>query len=243
MITCHDGFTLRDLVSYREKHNLANREDNRDGHNHNLSDNCGVEGPTRDRRIRALRQRRERTFLATLLLARGVPMLSHGDEWGRSQGGNNNAYCQDNPTAWVAWGSPHRGPSSRRLAFLRRLAALRRRFAILRQGPFPARWRGPDGVELKPEDWQREESGGLSMQLEDLLLLFNPEEGAVTFRLPTAGRGRCWHLLLDSDNPLPRPLRPGRRRHRHSWDVAAGSLVLLRRRATGLQGRRRTKPQ
>jgi len=121
-VTAHDGFTLHDLVSYNEKHNQANGEDNRDGNDHNLSWNCGVEGPTDDPAIVALRERQKRNFLATLLLSQGAPMLLAGDEMGRTQGGNNNAYCQDNETSWVDW-----TPSAERdalRAFVRRLIAL-----------------------------------------------------------------------------------------------------------------------
>ena len=102
-ITAHDGFTLNDLVSYNEKHNEANGEDNRDGDNHNASWNCGAEGPTDDPKINAMRQRQRRNFLATLLLSQGVPMLLGGDEYGRTQDGNNNAYCHDDEISWLGW--------------------------------------------------------------------------------------------------------------------------------------------
>ena len=102
-VTCHDGFTLQDLVSYESKHNVANGEENRDGNDHNLSRNWGVEGPTESPRVRHVRERMQRNFLATLAFSQGVPMLSHGDELGRTQRGNNNAYCQDGPLTWVDW--------------------------------------------------------------------------------------------------------------------------------------------
>ena len=102
-VTAHDGFTLRDLVSYNEKHNEANGEDNNDGESHNRSWNCGVEGPTDDQEVNALRARQQRNFLATLLLSQGVPMICHGDELGRTQQGNNNGYCQDNEISWIDW--------------------------------------------------------------------------------------------------------------------------------------------
>src|SRR6476646_5499601 len=102
-ITAHDGFTLNDLVSYNEKHNEANLEENRDGENNNLSSNCGAEGPTDDSNVNSVRERQKRNFLATLLLSQGVPMISHGDELGRTQRGNNNAYCQDNELTWIDW--------------------------------------------------------------------------------------------------------------------------------------------
>src|SRR4029453_11456315 len=102
-VIAHDGFTLRDLVSYNKKHNEANKEGNRDGESHNRSWNCGAEGPTKDPEINALRARQQRNFLATLLLSQGVPMIAHGDELGRTQQGNNNVYCQDNETSWIDW--------------------------------------------------------------------------------------------------------------------------------------------
>ena len=105
-VTAHDGFTLRDLVSYNEKHNAANKENNNDGESHNRSWNCGVEGPTTDKAILALRSRQQRNFLATLVLSQGVPMIRHGDAVGHTQGGNNNAYCQDNEISWIDWATP-----------------------------------------------------------------------------------------------------------------------------------------
>jgi glycogen operon protein len=120
-VTCHDGFTLRDLVSYEHKHNEANREDNHDGHNENLSRNWGAEGPTDVTDIVAMRARMQRNFLATLIFSQGVPMLSHGDELGRTQGGNNNAYCHDSEMTWVDWGPM---PSRRTAAVHRRLVAI-----------------------------------------------------------------------------------------------------------------------
>lgn len=142
-VTAHDGFTLRDLVSYNTKHNEANGEDNRDGDEHNNSWNCGVEGPTDDPAIRELRLRQMRNFLATLLLSQGTPMLLAGDERGRTQQGNNNAYCQDNSLSWVDW-SPD-PEAEHLLAFTRSMIALRRRHPSLRRRNFfQGRWR-PSG--------------------------------------------------------------------------------------------------
>jgi glycogen operon protein len=178
-VTAHDGFTLRDLVSYNERHNQANGEDNRDGHGHNLSDNCGVEGPSDDPAVRALRTRLQRALLATLMLSQGTPMLLAGDELGHSQQGNNNAYCQDNETTWLAWtgaaaanididieaDSEADSDAGRLSAFVARLAALRREAPALRstrwwpaeppQGAPPGiRWLRPDGEPMAPGDWQ-----------------------------------------------------------------------------------------
>lgn len=166
-ITAHDGFTLRDLVSYDERHNLANGEDNRDGHGHNLSNNCGVEGPSDDPAVLAMRTRLQRALLATLMLSQGTPMLLAGDELGHSQKGNNNAYCQDNDTTWLAWiGTSAPGSDAAVLsAFVARLAALRREAPALRSthwwpaeappdGSSPRiRWLRPDGEPMTPDDW------------------------------------------------------------------------------------------
>ena len=122
-VTAHDGFTLNDLVSYNEKHNEANGDGNKDGDNNNLSWNCGAEGPTEDPQINALRERQRRNFLTTLFLSQGVPMLSGGDEWGRSQNGNNNAYCQDNEISWFNW--THDEKQNQFLEFTRKLIAFR----------------------------------------------------------------------------------------------------------------------
>jgi isoamylase len=154
-VTAHDGFTLTDLASYDEKHNEANGEGNRDGESHNRSWNCGVEGPTQDPEIRALRARQRRNFLATLLLSQGVPMLSHGDEIGRTQRGNNNGYCQDNETTWMDWGGPAGLDDDRAdlLAFTRRMVEIRRAHPVLHRRQF---FQGPAGVpegEIPDMDW------------------------------------------------------------------------------------------
>ncbi|NEC92882.1 glycogen debranching enzyme, partial [Streptomyces sp. SID12501] len=133
-VTAHDGFTLRDLVSYNDKHNEANGEDNRDGESHNRSWNCGVEGPSDDPEVERLRARQQRNFLATLLLSQGVPMLAHGDELGRTQGGNNNGYCQDNPITWVDWDLDDAQQSLHE--FTRRVVHLRRDHPVFRQRRF-----------------------------------------------------------------------------------------------------------
>jgi isoamylase len=223
-VTSHDGFTLQDLVSYNEKHNEANGEDNRDGNNHNLSWNCGVEGPTDDPEISALRGRQKRNLLATLLLSQGVPMLLAGDELGRTQGGNNNAYCQDNESSWVDWNLD--SEQQKLLEFVRRMIALRRAHPALRRRDFfqgrPIRgtgikdivWLKPDGTEMTAEEWDHEFARSLGVYLagaafgekdgrgrpvtdESFLLLFNAHHEEVAFRLPDYG-GRNWSALVDT---------------------------------------------
>ncbi|GHF25406.1 glycogen operon protein GlgX homolog [Streptomyces mashuensis] len=170
-VTCHDGFTLRDLVSYNEKHNEANGEQNQDGESHNRSWNCGVEGETDDPEVLELRERQMRNFIATLMLSQGVPMLGHGDEFARTQHGNNNAYCQDNELSWVHWphpGDPGHDLARRMLAFTRSLTRLRRDHPVFRRRRFfhgrPAQgthddlsdiaWFTPEGQEMRECDWQ-----------------------------------------------------------------------------------------
>ena len=167
LVTSHDGFTLRDLVSYNERHNEANGYDNTDGHSHERSWNCGVEGPTDDPQVNALRSRQQRNLLATLLLSQGVPMLLGGDEMGRSQGGNNNAYCQDNEISWFDWGNgdDDGGPDEDLLDFSRQLIAFRKAHPVLRRRRwFEGRsirgtklddigWFRPDGEEMDDDDW------------------------------------------------------------------------------------------
>ena len=216
-VTAHDGFTLEDLVSYGEKHNEANGEANRDGAHDNLSWNCGVEGATSDPRIQALRARQKRNFLATLLLSQGVPMICGGDELGRTQRGNNNAYCQDNETSWFDWDL---SPEDRRLlAFVGRVVRFRRDHPVLRRRRFlygtssggrdrtgDVTWFGPDGREMAGEGW-RGAAKCLGMRLagdaidetddcgapivdDTLLVLFNADDREVLFTLPGPGLGR-----------------------------------------------------
>ncbi|CAM5365422.1 glycogen debranching protein GlgX [Streptomyces abikoensis] len=181
-VTCHDGFTLHDLVAYNGKHNEANGEDNRDGENHNRSWNCGAEGETDDPGILALRERQMRNFIATLLVSQGVPMLSHGDEFARTQRGNNNAYCQDNDVSWVHW--PHPGDASsararRMLAFTRAMVWLRRDHPVFRRRRFfhgrPVQgthdelsdiaWFTHEGEEMRDSDWQAAQAKSLTVFL------------------------------------------------------------------------------
>jgi isoamylase len=214
-VTCHDGFTLDDLVSYDQKHNEANLEENRDGENNNLSWNCGVEGPTDDLGVLTLRERQKRNFLATLLLSQGVPMISHGDELGRSQRGNNNAYCQDNELTWIDWDLTDEQKAlfefTARLVHLRLTQpALRRRKyfqgrSIRGGGVKDVAWLAPDGREMTDEAWGSDFVRCLGMLLsgnaieetnergelitgDTLLILLNAHSEKVPFALPDGGQ-------------------------------------------------------
>ena len=223
-ITAHDGFTLHDLVSYNDKHNEANGEDNRDGHSHNVSWNCGVEGPTDDPGIIALRERQKRNLLATLLLSQGLPMLLAGDERGHTQQGNNNVYCQDNDLGWLDWTStPEREALT---TFVQSVIALRRAHPSFRRRNFfegkpmeggtvkDVCWLKPDGTEMTQDDWNDgnarclaklisghgiSEHGprGETLYDDDFLLLFNAHHDEIPFALPPTG-DNGWRLLLDT---------------------------------------------
>ncbi|WP_243878195.1 glycogen debranching protein GlgX [Streptomyces sp. SUK 48] len=226
-VTAHDGFTLRDLVSYNDKHNEANGEDNRDGESHNRSWNCGAEGDTTDPAVLGLRGRQQRNLLATLLLSQGIPMLCHGDELGRSQRGNNNAYCQDNTISWVDW---ELTDEQRNLAdFTRNLIALRAAHPVLRRHrffrgetatnaaqPLPDLvWLRPDAGEMTGRDWQRGDAHSVGVFLngdaiaerdpygrkltdDSFLLLLNGYWEPVDFRLPDHTFGERWTTLIDT---------------------------------------------
>jgi glycogen operon protein len=229
-VTAHDGFTLHDLVSYDHKHNDANGEDNRDGENHNLSWNCGHEGPTDDPLIRRLRARQQRNFLATLFLSQGVPMLSGGDELGRTQRGNNNAYCQDNELSWTDWSLDDDAEAL--LAFTTRLIALRAAEPVLRRRSFfQARelrgsgipditWLDAAGGELSDHAWlsdltsfgmllhgdaidERDPRGRIQSG-DSLLVLFNRAPAPQPFAMPPAGPGAQWRLEIDTARPAAR---------------------------------------
>jgi isoamylase len=251
-VTAHDGFSLHDLVSYNEKHNEANGEDNRDGSDKNLSWNCGVEGPSDDPAILALRARQARNFLATLLLSQGVPMLLAGDEIGRTQQGNNNAYCQDNPMSWVDWNLDE----SRKclLEFASRMFRLRREHPVFRRKHFfqgealqrseesDIAWLKPDGTEMTSEEWNHDFARGLGVYLsgsalreidrrgrpvrdDSFLLLFNAHHDALEFHLPAYGAAG-WLVLVDTDRE--RGLLPDGTFQPHgTYTVAARSLVML----------------
>jgi glycogen operon protein len=225
-ITAHDGFTLNDLVCYEQKHNEANGEDNRDGHSDNRSSNYGVEGPTDDPDIIALRERQKRNMLATLLLSQGTPMLLAGDEFGRTQRGNNNAYCQDNEISWVDWA--HDGRAEALVDFVQRVAALRGRYAVLRQSRFltaqwneetgvkDSTWLTPTGQEMTAELWQDKAARCVGLLLDGraqnsgvrkrggestLLLVINAHDDVVVFNLPEVTGGRDWVRIVDTNLP------------------------------------------
>ena len=219
-VTCHDGFTLADLVSYNSKHNEANGDGNADGSNDNRSWNCGTEGPTDDPTITELRNRQERNFLATLLLSQGVPMLLAGDELGRTQQGNNNAYCQDNELSWVDWEAV--GKHADLLEFTSDLIALRREHPVFRRRRFfsgelggqrDISWLTPAGAEMTNADWQASHTRSLAVLLngeaitepgphgepitdQSFLLLFNAHDLPVTFTLPNTASG--WQVVVDT---------------------------------------------
>jgi glycogen operon protein len=249
-VTAHDGFTLYDLVSYEQKHNEANGEDNRDGYNDNASRNWGIEGETDDLDILDMRFRIMRDFVATLAFSQGVPMLSHGDEIGRTQGGNNNAYAQDNETSWIHW---DRIDDRRRklLAFTRKCLNLRHAHAVLRRrhffrgeptskgGPKDLSWLRPDGKEMTNNDWHNADNRSLGMLIygdatdetddrgrpikgETLLLLVNSCANTVRFGMPKIEGEGIWAEMVDTASGELRVVTTG------YVDVAAFSLVLLR---------------
>jgi glycogen operon protein len=219
-ITCHDGFTLCDLVSYNQKHNEANGENNRDGWTDNLSWNCGHEGPTHDGQVNGLRQRQMRNLLTLLFVSQGVPLLLQGDEFGRTQGGNNNAYCQDNEISWVDWSLAEK--NSGLVRFTRLMIALRKKYFALTREQFVGRvsWHGTQPGE---PDWTGQKRA-LAFQLPgahgqpDLYVLFNAHWDWQKFTLPPYGGSWDWKRLVDTNLPSPDdivevrdavPLRPG----------------------------------
>ncbi|AUG30759.1 MULTISPECIES: glycogen debranching protein GlgX [Microbacterium] len=252
-VTAHDGFTLRDLVSYNEKHNEANGEDNNDGESHNRSWNCGVEGPTDDQGVLTLRARQQRNFLATLLLSQGVPMISHGDELGRTQGGNNNGYAQDNEITWIDWSHVDQPL----VEFTAALARLRREHPTFRRSRFfdgrPVRreegaplpdiaWLRPDGTEMQPEDWESgfgravgvflngagiRERDRRGEQIEDrhFFILFNAGDEGLEFTIPRAEFSPKWEIVVDTTGQLTDtyPRNGG-----EAIELAGRSLIVLR---------------
>jgi isoamylase len=251
-VTSHDGFSLQDLVSYNEKHNDANLEGNQDGDNNNLSWNGGVEGPTDDVEVRALRERQKRNFIATLLLSQGVPMIRGGDELGHTQHGNNNAYCQDNEISWLPWDLDTERQTF--LEFVRAVIRLRRENRALRRRRFlhgrlsrgadmkDITWFSPLGHEMTEDDWNVEAARSIGVRLVDearegehgdpspplpntLMLLFNAHHEPVQFKLPPIRRGRRWELLLDTAETLTtrKIYRAGQR-----YDASARTVAVLR---------------
>jgi isoamylase len=251
-VTAHDGFTLRDLVSYHDKHNEANGEDNADGENSNRSWNCGAEGDTDDAEVLALRWRQQRNFLTTLMLSQGVTMLLAGDESGRTQGGNNNGYCQDNEVSWLDW----EHADSELLEFTARLIALRREHPVLHPrlwsmggralGETGIGWCRPDGLEMSDQDWQTDRASvglflngqaiagkdqrGQTVVDDSFLVLFNGHYEGTDWRLPKQW-GEPWTVLLDTAAPD----RPGQTAEGgQSLPVAARSVtVLIRQKGNG----------
>jgi glycogen operon protein len=218
-VTVHDGFTLADLVTYERKHNEPNGEDNRDGADENDSTNCGVEGPTDDPAVLALRRQLRRNLLATLMLAHGVPLLLAGDEVGNSQNGNNNAYCQDNPTGWVDW-SALGNPAEDMTDLVATLTDLRRRFSQLRprrwvdgrraDGSFGALWLTPKATEMTEQDWKFPQGrflayvlGASGPETAPLYIVLNAATEEITLTLPSLAQGKEWTLRLDTA-PNPR---------------------------------------
>jgi isoamylase len=256
-ITAHDGFTLRDLVSYNEKHNEANGEDNRDGESHNRSWNCGAEGDTQDEKVLQLRSRQQRNFLATLMLSQGVPMLVAGDELGRTQRGNNNGYCQDNEVSWHDW----EHVDEDLLEFTRSLIRLRREHPIFRRrGWFDGRelhgsdvkdlaWFKPDGNEMSEDDWsvgyakslavflngtaiRRPGEHGEVVKDDSFYLIFNAHHERMSFFLPDEKFGTKWVRVLDTQDDNPPELRRSRRAQAMGpgakIDVQARAMILVR---------------
>jgi glycogen operon protein len=248
-ITAHDGYTLRDLVSYEQKHNEPNGENNRDGHNDNISRNWGVEGETDDPAVRAMRERVMRSFLATLAFSQGVPMLAHGDELGRTQRGNNNAYAQDNEITWVDWNLD--ACQKALVEFTRKLIAIRQAHPVLRRRHFfkgavvdgstqkDVTWIRPDGKEMGDEDWRDQSVRVLGMLIDGaatdevderghavsgdtLLMILNGGEQDVSFSLPALGGEKIWVIMIDTardDMPVVRE---------SLVQVKAHALMLLR---------------
>jgi glycogen operon protein len=226
-ITAHDGFTLNDLVSYNERHNEANGEDNNDGHSDNRSWNCGVEGPTEDAEVIALRERQKRNMLATLLFSQGTPMVLAGDEFGRTQMGNNNAYCQDDEISWIDWtGIDDNGRAL--TEFVRKLTTLRHALPVLRRNRFltgemredigvkDVKWLSPAGVELTGDQWDdatmrcfglvidgRAQASGIRKPASDatLLLVVNAYHDVVDFTLPEIPGSDQWSCMIDTNAP------------------------------------------
>ena len=251
-VTAHDGFTLRDLVSYNEKSNAANGEDSKDGESHNRSWNSGVEGPTDDPEVLAIRARQQRNLLTTMLLSQGVPMLLHGDELGRTQQGNNNVYCQDNELSWVGW----KEIDDDLLAFTRSLLRLRAEHPVFRRRRFftgetapnglpDIAWLRQDATMMDADDWKHNflrplavflnggaitEPGPRGEEISDdsFLLLFNPSHENAAMTLPDGPNGGSWQLVLDTSGPVAdvgaaaAPIDKQR-------DVSARSVVVMRR--------------
>ncbi len=249
-LAAHDGFTLNDVVTYNDKHNEANGEENRDGSSDNRSWNCGVEGPTDDPAVNTLRSRQIRNLLGTLLLSQGTPMLLAGDEFGRTQRGNNNAYCHDDEISWFDWNFDDKGRSL--VEFVRKLCALRRKYPILRRNRFltgaydeelevkDLTWINASGMEMKPEDWSdanmrcfgmmmdgRARPSGLRQRGTEaaMLLVMNSHHDLVEFTLPECPGGRHWALAIDTNLGNEEPTF--RAETGHAYGMTSRSLALF----------------
>jgi len=256
-VVAHDGLSLRDLVSYNEKHNEANGEGNNDGESHNRSWNCGIEGPTTDTAVNTLRLQQQRNFLTTLLLSQGVPMIAHGDEVGRTQQGNNNVYCQDGPLSWLDWDLDKDRKAL--LAFTAALVDLRAQHPVFQRRRFFAgdafhggiselgdiEWFAPQGNEMDELDWRNGYARSLMVFLngraipepdprgrpivdDDFLLLFNGHHEPVDFTMPPAAYAEMWQVCLDTSKPrVPAPARRLKWKAGSTHPVAGRSVVVL----------------
>jgi isoamylase len=250
-VTAHDGFTLRDLVSYNEKHNEANGEDNRDGENHNRSWNCGVEGPTNDPDINKLRSRQQRNLLTTLFFSQGIPMISGGDEMGRTQGGNNNAYCQDNEISWYHWDSRDEDL----IEFVARLSEIRRQHPVFHRrrwfhgrpikGVSDIAWLKPTADEMTDQDWQQgpvakslgvylngsalntRDSRGELIVDDTFLLFYNAHYEPLNFTLPPEPWGKYWVMILDTQHDTLEEKRSRRHKPGEKVRVEARSIKMF----------------
>lgn len=249
-VTAHDGFTLQDLVSYNEKHNMANGENNNDGESNNHSWNCGVEGPTDDLVVLELRQRQKRNFLTTLFLSQGVPMLLSGDELGRTQQGNNNAYCQDNEISWINWKTADKDL----LEFTKKIIQLRKKHPVFRRrrwfqglpikgvGLEDIAWFLPDGSEMTEEHWNVDFAKSLAIFMngqgihsigskgehvkdDSFYIIFNAFHEPLSFKLPTRQYGSNWTKELDTYEVN---FEPATYKARESIKVEGRSIMLLR---------------
>ncbi|MDZ7739983.1 MAG: glycogen debranching protein GlgX [Bacteroidales bacterium] len=251
-VTAHDGFTLHDLVSYNQKYNEDNGEDNKDGEDHNISWNSGEEGPTDDPEVIALREKRKRNFLGTLLLSQGVPMISHGDEYGRTQQGNNNAYCQDNEIAWMnwEWNNDHKKLHD----FTRKIIGLRNQYPVLHrrryfknrpiqgEGIKDIRWLNTDGLDMSKEEWDTSFircmgmllNGELMLEMDEygnkitgdvLLILVNSYWEPVSFTLPHEELSSKWETLTDTAYP---DMTDQDKQVKNIYKIAPRSLALLK---------------
>jgi glycogen operon protein len=249
-VTAHDGFTLRDWASYNDKHNEANGENNQDGNSSNRSWNCGVEGPTDDASVLAVRGRQIRNMLATLLFSQGTPMLLGGDEFGRTQQGNNNAYCQDSAISWFDWN--HGADATDLIAFTKRLIDLRKEYPTLRRGRFltgqidetlgirDVTWINANGGEMQDSNWHdasmkcfgmlldgRAQKTGIKRRGADktVLMVMNSYQGLVDFTLPKCDIGESWQLLIDTNRPHPDTEKPFK--FGSHYQVTGRSLLLF----------------